>query len=256
MSISAERVEFPSRRGNLLVGDLHRADSAAGPVLLLCHGMESTRGGTKQQAIVDRFVPKGFTVLRFDFSYVGDSEGSFEDLTLSGEVDDTLGALDFLSEFGSREIILIGSSLGGAVALLTAAQASSAVGAVATIAAVGDSRLFTDRLTEAEADLWRRTDRRDWGDGNYLRASFLEDVERLDIAETLSRVTQPLLLMHGESDDVVPPSHATLIESAAAGESEVVTFPGVGHRFEESGALDALLETLETWLARVAKVDA
>jgi pimeloyl-ACP methyl ester carboxylesterase len=217
--------------------------------------MESTRGGTKQQAIVERFVPMGFSVLRFDFSYVGESEGLFEDLTVSGEVDDALGALDFLGDFGSSLVILVGSSLGGAVALLAAANDASSVHAVATIAAVGDASLFTDRLSEADAKLWRSTDRRDWGDGRYLRASFLDDVERVDIANALSRVTQPLLLMHGESDDVVPPSHATLIESACAGEAQVVTFPGVGHRFEEPGALDALLDTLEKWLKKVAPID-
>lgn len=255
MDITTERVEFPSRRGNLLIGDLHRSSDVGGPLLLLCHGMESTRGGTKQQAIVERFVPMGFTVLRFDFSYVGESEGLFEDLTVSGEVDDTLGALDFLGDFGSNFVVLVGSSLGGAVALLTAAHAASSVGAVATIAAVGDSSLFTDRLSDADIELWRRADRRDWGDGRYLRASFLDDVERLDIANSLSRVTQPLLLMHGESDDVVPPGHASLIEAASAGDVRVVTFPGVGHRFEEPGALDSLLDTLEEWLKQVVDVD-
>jgi len=233
------------------VGDLHRADDPAAPVLLLCHGMESTRGGTKQQAIVERFVPLGYSVLRFDFSYVGESEGAFEDLSISGEVADALGALDFLREFDTGTVVLIGSSLGGAVALLAAAQAPSRVGAVATIAAVGDTALFTDRLSEDDVAEWRRRGRRDWGEGSYLKVSFLEDVEELDIPETLSKVSQPLLLMHGESDDVVPPSHATLIESAAAGPVKVVTFPGVGHRFEEPGALEALLCTLEDWLAEV-----
>lgn len=255
MDIRAERVEFPSRRGNLLVGDLHRSGDIGGPLLLLCHGMESTRGGTKQQAIVERFVPMGFTVLRFDFSYVGESEGGFSDMTVSGEVDDVLGALDFIGDFGSSLVVLVGSSLGGAVALLAAAHAATSVDAVATIAAVGDASLFTDRLSAADVRAWRSTDRRDWGDGRYLRASFLDDVERLDIAGALSRVVQPLLLMHGESDDVVPPSHATLIASASAGETRVVTFPGVGHRFEEPGALDALLDTLEEWLKKVARLD-
>jgi len=100
------------------VGDIHRVGVGTRRWLVLCHGMESTRGGTKQTAIVERFVPKGYNVLRFDFSFVGDSEGEYEDLTISGEVDDALGALDFMHEFGASDCTLIGSSLGGLVALL------------------------------------------------------------------------------------------------------------------------------------------
>jgi putative redox protein len=233
----------------LLIGDLHRGTDKR--FLVLCHGMESTRGGTKQQAMVERFVPAGFSVLRFDFSYVGDSEGSFEDLTLTGEVADALGALDFLAEFEPELCVLIGSSLGGAVALLTAAQAADAVDAVATIAAVADCRLFTERLSEADLAKWRSSGRRTWGEG-YLKADFLDDVERLDIPAAIAALTQPVLVMHGEADDVVPSAHARIIERNVPGPVRVKMFPGVGHRFEEPGALDGLLETLESWLADVA----
>ncbi len=68
----------------------------------------------------------------------------------------------------------------------------------------------------------------------------------------LAVVTQPVLLMHGEADDVVPLAHATLIESLVGGEVRLVTFPGVGHRFEEPGALPGLLDTLDQWLEQVA----
>src|SRR5690606_29280116 len=155
-----ERVEFPSRRGNLLVGDIHRPAAGSRRWMVLCHGMESTRGGTKQTAIVQRFVPKGWNVLRFDFSFVGDSDGEYEDLTIGAEVDDALGALDFMHEFGASDCTLVGSSLGGLVALLAAAQMPHLVSRVAVIAAVADAALFTDGLTDKDIAEWRRRGRR------------------------------------------------------------------------------------------------
>ena len=246
--VRGERIEFPGRRGNLLVGDLHRPRDVIGPALVLCHGMESTRGGTKQTAIVERFVPKGWTVLRFDFSYVGESGGRFEDMTVSGEVDDALGALDFLSDFSPSLCVLVGSSLGGAVALLAAAQAPESVDAIATIAAVGDPALFTASMTPEEVARWRREGKRRWREG-WMRSSFLLDLESIDIMDAVRKIHMPLLLMHGTVDDVVPFEHAERIAAAAAGDVRLEAFPGVGHRFEEPGALDALLATMEDWLA-------
>lgn len=246
--LRGERVEFPSRRGNILVGDLHRPAETAGRALVLCHGMESTRGGTKQTAIVERFVPRGYTVLRFDFSYVGESEGNFEDMTVTGEVDDALGALDFLADFAPSQCVLVGSSLGGAVALLAAAHAGGQVDAVATIAAVADTKLFLDDLSPAAVEQWRSAGRRKWRDG-IMKVGFLEDVEAIDLPEAIARIHQPVLVMHGDADDVVPPSHAELIARTAAGPVTLRRFAGVAHRFEEPGALDDLLATLETWLS-------
>jgi dipeptidyl aminopeptidase/acylaminoacyl peptidase len=57
--------------------------------------------------------------------------------------------------------------------------------------------------------------------------------------------------MHGESDDVVPFEHAERIAAAAAGDVRLEAFPGVGHRFEEPGALTAMLDVLDGWLAEV-----
>jgi pimeloyl-ACP methyl ester carboxylesterase len=251
-AVSCERVEFPSRRGNLIVGDLHRIGAGSGRWLVLCHGMESTRGGTKQQAIVERFAPAGYNVLRFDFSYVGDSEGEYEDLTVSGEVDDALGALDFMHEFGASECTLVGSSLGGLVALLAASHVPFLVSRIAVIAAVADSRIFTDGLDEKAITEWRTRGRRRVGNG-FLKPGFLDDVLKIDAPRAMKALTMPVLVMHGDADTVVPIAHAETIRRSVSGTCEVVTFGGVGHRFEEPGALDRLLDVLEDWLERTGR---
>jgi len=243
-----ERVEFVSRRGTRLVGEVFHAQRDPQPWLVLCHGMESTRGGTKQQAIVEHFVSRGLSVLRFDFSYVGDSEGRFEDLTVRGEVDDLIGALEFVSRYHPSKCVLVGSSLGGTVALLGAAERPDDVDAVATIAAVADAALFTNGLSDGDREHWRTSGVRRWRDG-VMRSSFLDDVEALDIADAVGTLRCPLLVMHGDADSVVPVEHARRIAALAAGRVQLEIFAGIDHRFEEPGALASLLDTLERWLA-------
>ncbi|MFP6625841.1 MAG: alpha/beta fold hydrolase [Deltaproteobacteria bacterium] len=244
--LPARRVEFAGRRGNLLVGDFYAAADGK-PLLVLCHGMESTRGGTKQQAIIERFVPQGYGVLSFDFAYVGESQGEFEDLTISGEVDDCLAALDFAATLQTAACILVGSSLGGAVALLSAARSKHPPAAVATIAALTRADLFTEGLDEVEIKNWRDSGRRSWRQG-YLKVGFLEDVQRLDILAEAASAAGPLLAMHGDADVVVPVEHAYALSRVWAGPVRLEIFAGVGHRFEEPGALGGLIDTLEDWL--------
>ncbi|MFP6598912.1 MAG: alpha/beta fold hydrolase [Deltaproteobacteria bacterium] len=243
---ASERVEFPSRRGSNLVGDLHRG-RPGGPAMLLCHGMESSRGGDKQLAITERFIPLGLTVLRFDFSYVGESEGVFEDISISGEMADALGAVDFIQNFLPSRLTLVGSSMGGAVALLVAAAASHVVDAVATIAAVGHASLFLEGLAPAELDQWRRSGRRRWRE-SWVGTGLLDDAERIDILAAVSSAPQPLLVMHGEADASVPLQHGRDIAGAAGDRAEFEVFEGVGHRFDGPGQLESLIERLATWM--------
>lgn len=245
--LRGERVEFAGRRGNILVGDVHRPSSERCPWLLLCHGMESTRGGTKQLAMVERFLPLGVGILRFDFSYVGDSEGNFEDLTLSGEVEDALGAMDFLLGFEPGPCVMVGSSLGGMVALKAATILGGQLSGVATLAAVAESSLFLRGVSEADREQWRSSGSRPWGDAS-LRSSFLDDAEGFELLTRLPSLQLPTLIMHGDADTVVPVEQAHSLAAAAAGPVREVIFPGVGHRFEEPGALKELLDTLHDWL--------
>jgi len=241
---AVERLVFPSRRGSRLVGLWHAGGGGAG--VILCHGMESCKEGTKSIRLAEGFAARGYDALRFDFSYVGESEGEFEDLTISGEVDDLAGAWRCARERLPGPIGIVGSSLGGTVALLFAA-AEPAVAALATIAAVADPRRLSRRLPAGACEQWRR-------DGVYevygmrLRSTFLEDAERLDIAAASARIRCPLLIAHGTKDDVVPCQDGAAIAAAAAAPHRLQLYPGADHRFSRPEMLDRLLGDIGDWM--------
>jgi putative redox protein len=247
-----ERVAFASRRGNRLVGVVHTAagEGAAGSPagVILCHGMESTKDGAKQRLLGERLSRAGISVLRFDFSYVGESEGEFADLTFRGEVDDLVGAWDFFRTRAGGPIGLLGSSMGGAVALLFAAE-EPRVRALATIAAVARPARALAELRPAELERWRTAGILSLG-GVRLKRSFLDDVETLDVIGACRKIACPTFLAHGDADRVVPCSDAEEIAAALGGEHRLKIYPGADHRFSKPSDLETLLEDCAAWLER------
>jgi len=65
---------------------------------------------------------RGIATFRFDFFGHGESQGPFEQLTNTLAVEQALAALDFVRQRGYRQIGLMGSSFGGLVSILSAAQ--------------------------------------------------------------------------------------------------------------------------------------
>ena len=92
----------------------YRLRSGASPTLLFFPGYASDMEGTKALAL-DAFAERrGLSMLRFDYSGTGSSSGSFEDGTLALWLEESLAALDQLTE---GPLIVVGSSMGGWVAL-------------------------------------------------------------------------------------------------------------------------------------------
>ncbi len=243
-----ERVEFPSRRGNRLVGVLHLPSGGSGAGVILCHGMESTKDGTKHKLLGERLSRDGHAVLRFDFSYVGESEGEFADLTFRGEVEDLGGAWDFLRGRIGGPIGILGSSMGGAVALLFAAE-EPGVRVLATIAAVALPGRILAELRPLELERWRSDGVLSLG-GVKLKKSFLEDVEALDVPAACRRIACPTFVAHGDADAVVPVSDGEEIVAALRGEKRFKTYPGADHRFSKPEDLEELLGDCGAWLGR------
>ena len=240
-----------SRRGIRLAGLLHRpagvADFAAGPVIVLCHGMESSKEGTKHQALAAKLTADGYPCLRFDFSYVGESGGRFEDITISGEVEDLGGAIDFLTVRGATTFGIIGSSLGGTVAVLFAGD-DPRVRALVTIAAVALPLGIIERMDPTAVESWRQHGLRGESGGRIGRG-FLEDLEVVDVLTAARRLTAATLVVHGDDDQVVPVADAYALYAALPEPKALAITPACDHRFSDPTHLDALLDRTIDWIA-------
>src|SRR5688572_27422911 len=133
---STEAVSFLNADGLKLFGTLHRpsagSDSPLPAVVLLSPGVKMRVGpGRLYVPLTEMLTEQGYTVLRFDFFGLGDSEGALKERLLADVynnievgryVADTLSALDWLHSTHRIKRFILGGLCGGAITALLAAQ--------------------------------------------------------------------------------------------------------------------------------------
>jgi len=109
------------------------------PTVMFLPGYRSDMAGDKATALAAFCAQREQAMLRFDYSGHGSSGGQFEDGTIGAWTQDALVAIDRLTQ---GQLILVGSSMGGWIALLCALARRDRVAGVVGIAAAPD---FTDQ---------------------------------------------------------------------------------------------------------------
>ena len=120
------------------------AEGAAAPGLVWLSGFKSDMSGTKVLELEAWAQRKGYGFLAFDYSGHGASEGRFEAGTIGEWRADVLSVLDALAD-GPQ--ILVGSSMGGWMALLAALARPEKVAGLVLIASLGVYSLIGGEFT-------------------------------------------------------------------------------------------------------------
>jgi putative redox protein len=243
-----EKITFVNTDGDTLSGVLHHPSQArsAGAVIL-CHGMESDKSSAKLIFLGRALAEKGIVSLRFDFSYVGESSGKFEDITYSGEVDDLKAAYAWMQSHQPGKTAVFGSSMGGTVALMFAAR-EAAVAALVTLAAPLHPEKFPKRvLAPAQLRQWREQGFTIYN-GRRLNVSLLEDLERIDVVESARKVKCPILILHGDADEVVPVEDAYELNACLSDSRCLSILKDGDHRLSDPRAMQLALAEAVDWL--------
>lgn len=243
-----EAISFRTANGDILSAVLHHPSHSPYGAAILCHGMESAKNSEKLIYLAQSLAERGLLALRFDFRYVGESSGKFADITYSGEVEDLRAAFEFMQSRRPGKTVLFGSSMGGTVALLFAAS-NPRVAAVVTLAAPLHPENFPKRvLTLDQLRRWRERGYTTYN-GQRLNVSLLEDLEKLDVPTTARRIRCPVLILHGDADEVVPVAEAYELHEILAGPKRLAIFKDTDHRFADPQVMrQAMTEALD-WLS-------
>jgi len=224
-----------------------------GPGVVFLGGFRSDMGGTKALWLEEWCRKQGRAFLRFDYSGHGASSGDFEDGCIGDWTADALAALSLTA--GPQ--VLVGSSMGGWIALLLARAVPDRLAGLVGIAAAPD---FTERLwnglTEAERDALRDTGRlvrasQYSAQGDVYTRRLIEDGEdRLILTRRLT-LPFPVRLLQGEADADVPPGVALSLFAHATGPDIRLTLvKGADHRFSTPECLGLIGQSVDDVLKR------
>jgi putative redox protein len=240
--------------GLSLPGEVYFPEGTAPPypALCLCHGIPA---GTPQDpadsgypGLAQRFSAAGLLTLIFNFRGCGGAEGNIDML---GWTRDLKAALDYLAGLDGVDIsrlFLLGSSGGAAISVYVAASDPRVAGVVTFACPAEFGFLTNGERAKALVERFRTIGLIKDADFPPSLDEWLGGFREVSPIRFVDKISpRPLLLIHGEKDDLVPVEHATRLYQSADEPKELLLLPDAGHRlrFDEraiTAALDWLLQ--------------
>ena len=247
-------VQFPNRRGRWLRGMMHLPRSPRRfPGVVFFHGftgdrMESHWLFVKCARALER---EGIASLRFDFFGSGESDGTFAEATLEGEIRDAKAAVEFFRKqkgIDRQRIGLLGLSLGGAIAALLAARVRArALVLWSALAYPHELRALSERVTRPIED---GSGAREYS-GHVVSARFLQGLDGVDPLAAIRRFKRPTLIVHPGRDELLPLRHPDAFFAAAGARvKEKVIIHGADHTFTSVAWEKEVMSRSVSWLIK------
>lgn len=224
--------------------------------VLFCPGFKSDMSGTKAEVLSQHLREKGAPFTRFDYRGCGLSGGAFEDGTIGLWLEDALSILD---DVCTGKQIIVGSSMGGWMALLLAKARPNRVAGLLLLAPAPDfpTELMVPAMgPEARASLdrdgvWMRPS--EYEDGSYpITKALIGDAKIHTVLNKEPIPYQgPMHILHGSEDEAVPVAHG-LRAADCVTSKDVITevIKGADHRLSDPRSLALLMERVDGLLGQ------
>jgi len=238
VSVERHAVDVAGGRLSLV---LHLPDrDARVPCVVACHGLGASKDSDKYLLLGDEVPASGFALARFDFRGCGESSGVEAETTIATRIADVDAVLACLGRHPrlSGMFGLLGSSLGGYVALHVAARAPGPHFPDVRAVVTWNSPAHLGELLDDERD-----------ERPGIGLAMIEEIatHRYD---TVPAGLARHLIVQGDADDVVSVEHASVLHARAAEPCELVIIPGGDHRLTDMAHRRRAVEVSIAWLRR------
>lgn len=208
-------VHYPADRGPFEA----RSEEQSGkrlPLTVICHGFVGSRIGVDRLFVnaARLLADEGHIVVRFDYAGCGESTGEYGDLGIDAMLEQTQAVLDYALQCGDvdpQRVTLIGHSLGGAIALLTAVRDTRVKRLILWSAVAYPFNDIVNIIGRKRYDESVKKGRTDYL-GYAFTPNYFETLGRHQPFQEASKFQGDVLLIHGTSDDVIPADYTFLYQ--------------------------------------------
>ena len=235
----------------------YHALAGKAPTVVFLTGFKSDMMGEKALSLESLCRRRGHGFLRFDYFGHGESSGDFDNGTIGRWADDAIFAIDHLTE---GPLVLVGSSMGGWLMLLTALKRPDRIAGLIGIAAAPD---FTEILIENELTNEQKADLKQNGvveipncydpDSPYrISQAFIDEGRNNLLLRDTIAIDCPVRLIHGMKDEDVPiDTSLRLADKLRTSNVEVTLVKDGSHRLSEPHDIERLSHTTERLLLEI-----
>lgn len=231
--MSLKHIEITNNEGKVLRGYFNLPSNFNGNVVIMYHGFTGNKMETNGifKSFSRLIAELGYGSLRMDFSGNGESDGEFYEMTFDSLLSEAILMLDYVKRMpGVKKIIILGFSMGGAIASLVAKEQGEDVDALLLWSPAGNMVELIGGIFEKHAKVGKNIDFGGW----EISPNLYRTVKKYDFYEGLEKYENPTLIIHGSNDlsvnykwgerfaIVLPNSEFILIEGAPHGYNSLI----------------------------------
>ncbi|MCL5038180.1 MAG: alpha/beta fold hydrolase [Chloroflexi bacterium] len=197
------------------------------PLIIMCHGSGGSKDGETGLILSEKLVPEGIAVMRMDFYGHGESDGCFDDLTITEGIEDVRACLSGAWKMGYRKIALMGSSFGG----------------MCTAATARDRDLFALVLKCPLVYLGPDPEQLDPEDPDFLKG-----IGPYHVKNVAPRIKAPTFIVHGSADSIIPLYEVEQFYKRLKCEKDMLVIKGADHPFLKKEHFDKMIRSITGYI--------
>jgi uncharacterized protein len=212
------------------------------PLVIIAHGFNSSKENSTAKALMPFLKENRISSIAFSFSHHGNSEGKFEEVTISHMIEDLQTVINYASSLKwVSELAIVATSMAGIPAIISVAKDNTnqnKIKALCLRAGVSDFTTIT-RIKNANVEEWKTKGFVQYpsklkGGPIKLNYSFYEDGITHDCYKVTPKISIPVLIVHGTADANVPIEQSEKLFSILKCEKEFFKVEGADHWLHSS----------------------